>query len=52
MRKNVRDSFGAARTGSEERSSCVVHGQSVDQLPGCGAHRPPLKQREGEGSVV
>lgn len=48
----MRDSFGAARTGSEESSSCVVHGQSVDQLPGCGAHGPPLKQREGEGSVV
>lgn len=48
----MRDSFGAARTGSEESSSCVVHGQSVDQLPGGGAHGPSLKQREGEGSVV
>lgn len=49
---NVWDSLGAAPTGSEESSSCVVHGQSVDQLPGCGAHGPPLKQREGEGGVV
>lgn len=46
------ESSGAARTGSEESSSCVVHGQSVDQLAGRGAHQPPLKQGEGEGGVV
>lgn len=39
-------------TSSEEGSGGVVHGQSVDQLSGCGAERPSLKQGESEGSVV
>lgn len=29
-----------------------MHGQSVDQLSGCGAEWAPLEQREGERSVV
>lgn len=40
------------RTGSEEGSSSIVHGQSVDQLSGCGAERPSLEQGESERSVV
>lgn len=52
MERNVCERLGAARTGSEESSSCVVHGQSVHQLAGRGAHRPPLEQGEGEGGVV
>ena len=39
-------------TGSEEGSGSVVHGQSVDELPGRGAQRAPLEQGEGERSVV
>lgn len=46
------DSLHSAPTGSEEGSGSIVHGQSMDQLPGRGAQRPPLKQGEGEGRVV
>lgn len=40
------------RTGPEQGSSSVVHGQRVHQLAGGGAQRPPLEQGEAERRVV
>lgn len=39
-------------TSSEESSSGVVHGQSVNQLSGCGAERPFLEHGERQRRVV
>lgn len=46
------DSLHPPLTGSEEGSGSIVHGQSVDQLSGCGAERPSFEQGESKGSVV
>lgn len=39
-------------TGSEERSSGVVHGESVNQLSAGGEERPSFEHRERQGRVV